>query len=86
MRVENRADGVRRSWLIVMVRRSIRSQLHGMIVAWVAIYVRMDLAARQTRRDHRYEQQHTGQLPDGALDPEAHAALKVSKRHASMMP
>jgi len=44
MRVENHTGRVRRSRLIVWVRRPIGSHLRGMIVALVAIGVRMDLS------------------------------------------
>ncbi|MBA3487087.1 MAG: hypothetical protein H0T88_07860 [Lysobacter sp.] len=50
-----------------------------MIVAVIVVCMRMNLPGRQARRNHRHEQQQTGQLPNGALDPEAHATLESSK-------
>ncbi len=83
MRVENQVGGARRRRGIFLVRRSIRSHLHQMIVAVavavVAVHVGMDLPGRQARRNHRHQQQQAGQLPNGALDPEAHATLESSK-------
>lgn len=79
MLVENRAGGIRLRRLIVMVRRSRGRHLRGMIVAMASIGVRMHLAGRYAGRNHRHQQQQAGQQPDGALDPEAHAALEDSK-------
>jgi len=76
MLMENHAGWIRLRHLIFLVRRSSGSHLRGMIVAMVSIGVRMHLAGRYAGRNHRYQQQQPGQQPDGALDPEAHAALE----------
>lgn len=86
MRVENQVGGARRRRGIVLVGRSIRSHLHQMLVAVVAVDVCMDFSGRQARRTHRHQQQQAGQLPKGALEPEAHATLESSTRHSSRMP
>ena len=79
MRVENRVGGDRRSRQIIVVGCPIGLHLRNVIVVVVAIGVRMDLSGRHARPNHHHEQQQGGQLPDRALDPEAHAALEDSK-------
>lgn len=79
MLVEHHAGWIRLRRMIVMVRRSRGRHLRVMIVAMVSNGVRMHLAGRYAGRNHRHQQQQAGQQPDGALDPEAHAALEDSK-------
>ena len=86
MGVENRVGGDPRSRQLIVVGRPIGRHLRDVIVAVVAIGVRMDLSGRHGRRNHRHQQQQASQLPDRALDPEAHAALEDSQGHVSIMP
>lgn len=48
--------------------------------------MRMDVPGRQTCRDHRYQQKQAGQLPDGAVDPEAQTAMEGTEGHRLRMP
>ncbi len=57
-----------------------------MVVVVVAAGMRMDIPGRQARRNHRYQQQQARQPPEGAVDPEADAALEGLERHAPRMP
>ena len=79
MRVENRVGGDRRSRHFIVVGRPIGRHLRNVFVAVVVIGVRMDLSGRHARRNHRHQQHQGGQLPDRALDPQAHAALEDLK-------
>ena len=79
MRVENRVGRDRGSRQIIVFGRPIGGHLREVIVAGVAIGVRVNLSGRHARRNHRHKQQQGGQLPDRALDPEAHAALEDLK-------
>ncbi|MDQ3510963.1 MAG: transposase [Pseudomonadota bacterium] len=47
----------------------------------------MDFCGRHARRNHcHHQQQQAGQLPDGALDPQAHATTEGFERHLASMP
>lgn len=77
--MEKRVAGrIRRSRVIVLIGRIVRSQLHKVIVVMVAVGMGMDVPGRHARRNHRQQQQQPCHLPDGALDPEAHAAVEGS--------
>lgn len=62
----------------------MNSRLRGVTVPMIGTGMRMKLG-RHTIQDHRRQQQQAGQLPDRALVPEVHPALKDSKRHAGIM-
>lgn len=87
MHVENHvARRIRRSGILAQVSPRIASHLRRMTVIMIAVGVRMDTSSRHACRHHRNHQQQPGQLPDGTLDPEVHAAAECSKYHLSRMP
>lgn len=57
-----------------------------MVMVVVTAGMRMDVPGRQTCRDHRYQQKQAGQLPDGAVDPEAQTAMEGTEGHRLRMP
>ena len=86
MRVDNRVVGDRWSRQIDVISWPNRGHLRAMIVAMVAIGMRMDLSGHHASRNHGYQQQQAGQRPNWALDPDRCSVLEGSKRHEWMMP